>query len=104
MEGGTVQSTGAEFPGQQSDHREPGPLTEPERLEQLLFGVFKGGRDRVDSGEWQSAPRAAKDLAKQGTANAAKDQINSKREGSQKLEIRMRKQEAAWLLLLRSAF
>jgi hypothetical protein len=48
----------------------------------LLLGVLNGGRDGVDGGDWQSAPRAAKDLAEQVTAIAVRDQINSEAERS----------------------
>lgn len=56
-------SAGAEFAGQQSHEREPGPLAEAKRPEQLFLRVFNGQRDGVDGGDRQRAPRSTNDLA-----------------------------------------
>src|ERR1039458_10646467 len=56
---GAVATVRAEFPGQQPDERELGPLRNAKRPEQLLLGVFYGWRDRVHSGNGQRTPRAS---------------------------------------------
>src|SRR5450631_1003511 len=55
---GAVARVRAEFPGEQPDERELGPLRNAKRPEQLLLGVFYGWRDRVHSGNGQRTPRA----------------------------------------------
>ena len=50
LEVGAVESVGAEFSGEQPDEGELGPLCNAERLEQLLLGVFQGGRDGIHGG------------------------------------------------------
>jgi len=47
-------AAGPKFASQQSHHRQPGPLTKPERLEELFLGVLKGRVDRVYGGKWQA--------------------------------------------------
>jgi len=55
---GAIASVGAKFARQQPNERQPRPLTDAKRLEQLPLGMFQGGRDRVHGSKWQLAPQA----------------------------------------------
>jgi len=49
-----------------------GPLAKTKRLEDLLFGVPEGKRDRIDRGDGQGTPQLM--AQQQGTANCGKEQ------------------------------
>jgi hypothetical protein len=58
-----ASSTGAELTGEQSNKREPRPLRDAKGLEQLLLGVFEGGRNRIHGRNRQALTSSPSDLA-----------------------------------------
>jgi hypothetical protein len=56
---GSVESAGTELSRKQSYKRQLCPLTNAERIEQLLLRVLNRGRDRVYGGNSQGSPQAA---------------------------------------------
>ena len=58
-----ASSAGAELTGEQSNKREPRPLTEAQGLKQLLLGVFEGWRNRIHGRNGQALTSQPSDLA-----------------------------------------
>lgn len=70
-----LASAGAQFARQQAHQGQPDPLADAKGLKELALGVFKGGRNRVHSGESQAYTSDVVEWG-QGTANMRAGQMN----------------------------